>query len=267
MNELRSQSTVPTPGIWATAWLTARYQAPFASSRRGLLPALILLGIPLLIASVSLVKGAFDGGNSFFFEMIHAYYLQFAIGIVMLGLGLGGFPADQANGTLVYLLSRPIPRTGIVLGKTLSISFTGVVLILASATITGLLLKTDVSDIARVWLGLGVASFYYGVIFTVLPLLTRRTAAIGIVYVLPWEGFVSLLPGTVHTLTASYYIRALIPGGASRHPAIALMTALSETPNAVEAVVRILLTCAIAVGIGVVLFRKKEFPLSKTEED
>jgi ABC-2 type transport system permease protein len=267
MNELRSQHTATTPGIWATAWLTARYQAPFASTRRGLLPALILLGIPLLIASVSLVKGAFDGGNSFFFEMIHAYYLQFAIGIVMLGLGLGGFPADQANGTLVYLLSRPIPRSGIVLGKTLSICFTGVVLILVSATGTGALLKADLSEIARAWLGLGVASCYYGIIFTVLPLLTRRTAAIGIVYVLPWEGFVSLLPGTVHTLTASYYIRALIPGGASRHPAIAIMTALSETPSTSEAVLRLLITCVVAVAIGIALFRRKEFPLSKTEED
>jgi hypothetical protein len=129
------------------------------------------------------------------------------------------------------------------------------------------LLKTDLSDITRTWFGLGVAASYYGVIFTILPLLTRRTAAFGIVYVLPWEGFVSLLPGTVHTLTASYYLRALIPGGASRHPAIAIMAALSETPGTLEAVVRLLITCIAAFVIGVALFRKKEFPLSKTEED
>ncbi len=254
------------PSIAATAWLTARYQAPLSGNRKALIPTILLLGAPLLIAAVSLVKGPTAGGSSFFFEMVHAYYLQFAVGVVMLGIGLGGFPADQANGTLIYLLTRPVPRSGIVIGKVLSACLTGILLVFLSATSAGLILKIDIAQIMRSWLGLGAAACYFGAFFTILPLVTRRAAAIGIVYVLLWEGFLSLLPGAIHTLTATHYIRALLPGNAAQHPALAILSAISKTPTILEAITRIVVTCLAITGIGILLFRKKEFLLSRSEE-
>ncbi len=250
------------PGLFGTAWLTVRYRSPLAGRGKTLVPHFLLLLAPVLLSAAYLLKNPDASGSQIFWTMARSYYLQFAIGVVMLGVGLGGFPMEESAGTMMFLLSKPSSRTGVLLGRIVSAGIMGILLVLLSVTASGLLLKVAVPDILRAWPGLAAATLFYGTVFTVIPLLTKRATAIGLVYVLIWEGFISMVPGAINSLTASRYLRALLPGEGLISPAMFLSH--WSTPSHGVALTRLGLTLCVVIGTGIMVMRSKEYAIAQS---
>ena len=131
--------------------------------------------------------------------------------------------------TLVYPMSRSIPRGALVAGKYVGYVLAALVFLLPSALV-GLAVGVALNSGPQVSLdGLlpGVvvmavlAVLAYGGFFLLLGLLTRQALVIGLIYGFLWEAFVPLLPGPLKELSLVYYLRAAgghLVGADPSHP-------------------------------------------------
>jgi hypothetical protein len=135
-----------------------------------------------------------------------------------------------------------------------------------SLTATGLLLKAPVANIVKLWPGLAAASVIYGTLFTVLPLATKRTTVIGLIYLFIWEGIVSFVPGAVNSLTVSVYLRSLMPPPASVNGAPDFLALFSNTSHSV-AYLRLGIWWIFIFAAGIMLFRSRQYSITESRSD
>lgn len=125
----------------------------------------------------------------------------FALGTVvpLLGLiaGAGAIGPEIDDGSIVYLLSKPLSRHSIVLSK-LAVAVAVVTVAAAVPTLlAGVVLSGTAGGLAAGYaLGAGVAGLAYCALFVLLAILTRNAVVVGLIYVLIWESLVgSFVPG------------------------------------------------------------------------
>lgn len=241
---------------------------PLRSNPKGLLPSLLIVATPVAVAAAIAIHGQTQSSQTLFFGMIQGYFLQFAVGVLMLSVGLAGFPSDESNGVVAYLLTKPIPRSGILLGRVLSSCAVGAILVLLSVTAAGLVLRAGLKTVLTVIPALVAACVHYGVVFTVLPLFTSRATAFGLIYVLVWESVMVVIPGAVHTFTASFYVRALLPAAATpRLPDLPFLAFLTARPSIAEAVARLIITWIIVACAGYLALRRRDYSASRAADE
>lgn len=115
--------------------------------------------------------------------------------------------------TIVYLLTRPIPRPQFLILRTLasalvvSIVVTLGAISLSSAVFGGLGLSNPIlyRDIQAIIVG----SLAYGTLFVVLSLLINRSMIVSLLFAFAWETSVPSMPGSVYLLSISSYLTAI----------------------------------------------------------
>ncbi|HEY1486025.1 MAG TPA: ABC transporter permease [Micromonosporaceae bacterium] len=159
--------------------------------------ALLLIPLPLILIGLTLV-GHLVHPDATDWQRPIIIGLGFAVivPIVSLIVGSSVIGSEIDDGTIVHILTKPIPRSEIVLSKlAVAAGITGLVngamLFVCGWIITG----------PRLAVGLGVggaiASVCYSALFVALSLVSRRPVLIGLVYILLWEGLLTnLLTGT-----------------------------------------------------------------------
>jgi ABC-2 type transport system permease protein len=162
-------------------------------------------------------------------------------------LGTTVFGAEIEDGTIVYLLAKPVPRRTIVLVKWLVAAAVAAVLAALATLIATLIGLAGASDGSAVATGYAVAvaagSAVYVAAFVALSLFTSRALVIGLLYVLVWEGALAgLFPG-IHFLSVRQYVLGIADAlGAHGDPA-----ALEPVTAVVLAVVVIGVSLALAI--------------------
>ncbi len=173
--------------------------------------ALFLFILPgLLIAMAVGIRVAAGADSS-----IAATVLQtFAIGTVvpLLGLiaGTGVIGSEIDDGSIVYVLAKPIPRPLIVLTKLLVAVGTLFVFAAVPVLIAGVVLAGLTDGIAVAFtVGALLASITYAALFLLLAVLTRHAVVVGLLYALIWESLVgSFVPGA-RTLSIQQWAMSL----------------------------------------------------------
>lgn len=173
--------------------------------------ALFLFILPgLLIAMAVGIRVAAGADSS-----IAATVLQtFAVGTVvpLLGLiaGTGVIGSEIDDGSIVYVLAKPIPRPVIVLTKLLVAVGTLVLFAAAPVLIAGVVLAGLTDGIAVAFtIGALLASVAYAALFLLLAVLTRHAVVVGLLYALIWESLVgSFVPGA-RTLSIQQWAMSL----------------------------------------------------------
>ncbi|TDC52687.1 ABC transporter permease [Micromonospora sp. KC207] len=134
--------------------------------------------------------------------------LAVVLPVVALIVGTGVLGAEIDDGTVVHILTKPLPRWQIVLPK-LAVA-TGVTAVTVAVPLyaAGLL-----ADSARLGLALAAASavgaLAYSALFLALSLLTRRPVLLGLVYVLIWEGLLGSVVSGTRVLSIQQYVITL----------------------------------------------------------
>ena len=160
----------------------------------GLIGALILL-----VAVIYRLSGPTDADAAAFTGRLLADFgLGVLLPLVAVIVGTAAIGSELDDGTILYLLAKPIPRLLIVAVKLLVAA--GVVIALVSVPIgvAGVIgTGGDMSLGLSYALASAVGALEYAAVFLALSLVTSRALVIGLAYVVVWEGVVSgLFAGT-----------------------------------------------------------------------
>lgn len=160
----------------------------------------VLAALPIIMALVMRVYSGDDEPIQTVVQILSTLSLTIVVPVIALTLASSGFGAEVDDGTVVYLLTKPISRVAIVATKLLVTSAICIVTTVVSTFVAGLI-GLQKLDSTRLVIGFTVAaalgSFLYTAIFLALGLITRRGMLVGLIYLVIWEGTASqLFPGT-----------------------------------------------------------------------
>lgn len=173
------------------AQLTAR---SLLGRRRALLLLLLPAVLLLLSAAARLLAGQdTDVGVG----LLGGFALATVVPLLGLIAGAGAIGPEIDDGSIVYLLSKPLNRHAIVASK-LVVAAAVVTLVAAVPTLlAGLVLLGTAEGLAVAYaIGAGVAGLAYCALFVLLAILTPNAVVVGLFYVLIWESLIgSFVPG------------------------------------------------------------------------
>ncbi|MGD0862783.1 MAG: ABC transporter permease [Candidatus Limnocylindrales bacterium] len=176
--------------------------------RRTILLVLLSL-VPVLLATAFRASGEVDILR-FTRIVFDGLYVAILLPLVAVLFGTGAFGAEIEDGTIIYLLAKPIPRAAVVLAKAASAATVAILLTVVSAGLSGVieLLPAGSDGEAATFAyiaAMALGSICYVALFLALSLFTRRALVIGIGYMLIWEGGLSsLLPGIANLSIRQY---------------------------------------------------------------
>jgi hypothetical protein len=193
--------------------------------------------------------------------VIHLVFFGFVLPLFTLSYASGAFGTDRESRSLVWLMTRPIPRGGIYLAKfvgtlpwCLAFGMGG----FAAVCLAGGPLGREA--LARYWPAALMATLAFAALFHLVGAIFRRPVVVGLVYVFFFEAVVAALPGSLKLLSLTFYSRSLMynEAAAADYPVEmlpAMTTAVSsQTAWAVLAVA----TLGITV-LGMWLFARSEY--------
>jgi ABC-2 type transport system permease protein len=184
------------------SWITVR--GLFGRRRFLLLLPLPVLLVGLAVLSRGLGVEPTDWGP----PVLVGLGLAVVLPVVSLIVGTGVLGAEIDDGTVVHVLTTPLPRWQIVLPKLAVAAGVTAVTVAVPLFAAGLL-----ADSVRLGVALAVAAsvgaLAYTALFMVASLLTRRPVLLGLVYVLIWEGLLSNVVSGTRVLSIQHYVIAL----------------------------------------------------------
>jgi ABC-2 type transport system permease protein len=167
----------------------------------------LLFAIPavILIAVAALLTATAQSG-SWPAEFLGNFGFSVVLPLTSLIIGTSVLGAEIDDGSVVHLLATPVPRLQVVLSKFvvavgLTIAFGAVPEYLAAVIAKGPGSSLAVGLLA----GALTASVIYNAIFVMLSVLTSRAIAVGLLYLLVWEGLLANLVPGVGLLSAGQY--------------------------------------------------------------
>lgn len=184
------------------SWITAR---GLLGRRRFLLlfPLPVLL---VLLAVLSRAQGVDPG--QWGPPVLVGLGLAVVLPVIALIVGTGVLGAEIDDGTVVHILTKPLPRWQIVLPKLAVAAGVTAVTVTVPLYVAGVLASS-----VRVGLALAAAAsigaLAYCALFLALSLVTRRPVLLGLVYVLIWEGLLGNFVSGTKVLSIQQYVIAL----------------------------------------------------------
>lgn len=239
--------------------------------RTGRTRTFALLGlIPVALAVVARVflRGRSGDMAAVSTEILMVFFLQFYIIILALFYGTSIAAEEVENRTLVYLITRPVPKPAIVLGK-----FAAYTALMGGMTALGLAASFFILNAARIgdpalwaaffrYLGVLVLGILaYTAFFAFLGTVLRRAIILGLVFGFGWETAIQYFPGSTQRFSIVHYLKSLLPyrpgSGGGRGVALLLFRLEPTAPLLAVLALAGITVAFLALTCGV--FRAKEY--------
>ena len=169
-----------------------------ARSLLGRRRAYLLMALPgVLIVLCVLVRLLAGEDNDITVGILGGFALSTLVPLLGLIAGTGSIGPEIDDGSIVYLLSKPLSRHSIA-GTKAAVAATVVTVFAALPVLVAGLVLAGTSDglAAGYFLGALVAGLAYATLFLLLAVVTRHAVVIGLIYALIWESLVgSYVPG------------------------------------------------------------------------
>ena len=199
--------------LWKLLPVTVLTVRQFSGGRTARL-AFILSLIPALFAAIYLVRPWGIRPNEFLVDLFRELVVPTLLPIVVLLPATAAFGNELEDGTLPYLLMKPVSRLRLVLGK-----YVAVLLVTVPALLAGLALTTfiasrgpDAEDLGRLFIAMAGASaaaaVLLGAVFLLVSLVIPRALLAGMIYIFAWESLLGrFLPGVQAISSREYTLR------------------------------------------------------------
>jgi ABC-2 type transport system permease protein len=130
-------------------------------------------------------------------NLLTAFGIAILMPLLTLIAGTGSIGPEIDEGSIVYLLAKPLNRHSIIVTKL--VVATGVVVLfgVVPIAVAGIVLTGEVGVVTVAFtLGALAAGVTYSAVFVLLAVVSRNAVVIGLVYALVWESLVGgLVPG------------------------------------------------------------------------
>jgi ABC-2 type transport system permease protein len=140
--------------------------------------------------------------------LFEALVVTTVLPLAALVFGTAALGAEIEDGTAVYLLAKPVPRSQIIIGKLLAAWLVTAGLVLVSglgAAAIGLWGTSDSGILPGFGIGLVLGSLVYCALFVMLSVATSRALIAGLAYVFIWEGLINGLFAGTRLLSVRHY--------------------------------------------------------------
>ncbi len=193
--------------------------------------ALILFALPALLLIMSAVvrwlTGADDGVTK---DLLGGFAIATMVPLVGVIAGTGAIGPEIDDGSIVYLLAKPVRRPTIILTKLFVAMAVAVGFSAIPTFFAGLVLDGNSQHLAVAYgVAAAVASLAYSAMFLLMGVVTRHAVVASLVYALVWESLIgSLVPGA-KTLSVQQWALALaakVADGGSVTSEVGLPTAV-----------------------------------------
>jgi ABC-2 type transport system permease protein len=218
----------PKPGFSVYNGTVARLTYRALLGRRRVM---ILFALPVLLlvlsAVVRLLVGADDGVAR---NLLTGFAVATMVPLVGVIAGTGAIGPEIDDGSIVYLLAKPVRRSTVILTKLLVAMGVSVGFAAIPTFFAGLVLDGNSQHLAVAFgVAAAVASLAYSSIFLLLGVVTRHAVIASLVYALIWESLIgSLVPGakTLSVQQWSLALAAKLADNGSVTSAVSLSTAV-----------------------------------------
>lgn len=173
--------------------------------------ALILFALPALLILISVAVRALTGADdSTASSILEGFALATMVPLIGVIAGTGAIGPEIDDGSVIYLLAKPVKRPTIIFTKLLVAIGVSVVFSAVPTLLAGYILDGGSQGLAIAFgAAAAIASVTYSAIFLLLGVVTRQAVVFGLVYALVWEALVgNLVPGA-RTLSVQQWALAL----------------------------------------------------------
>jgi ABC-type transport system involved in multi-copper enzyme maturation permease subunit len=205
-------------------------------------------------------------GTYIFSNIIMLFYLQFIILILALFFGTSVCSEEVEGKTLPYLITRPVPKSALVLGKYAAYTAIAVGMVALGLFISFALLNVDrllsFSLYKTYFHYLGVLTLgiiAYSAFFTFLGSFVKRSIFVGLLFSFGWENVIQYFPGSTQRFAIVHYLKSFLPPSPSGR--FSFLTFRLEPTRLVVALLALALITAVFLGLACLFFSQKEYNL------
>lgn len=159
--------------------------------------AVLLTALPVVLLVLAVVARALGADDDLAVTLLGGFALATLVPLLGLIAGTGSIGPEIDDGSIVYLLSKPLSRDTIVVTKLVVAVVVVTVFGALPTLVAGVVLTGELGALALGYaLAAAVAGAAYCALFVLLAVLTRNAVVIGLVYALVWETVVGqFVPG------------------------------------------------------------------------
>ena len=182
--------------------------------RRTLALGLLAL-LPVIPASVFAAAGEIEP-ELFWARLVQRLIIPTVAAFVAVVIGASALGDEREDGTILYLLSTPVSRLGLVVTKVLASWTVAAALLTPPVVVAGLIALRGDATVGRiVWpvVGMLAAALCYCAVTAWLSTVTRRPVVLGVLYILLWEGSIATFAASADRLSIAAYGRVLAVEG------------------------------------------------------
>ncbi len=173
--------------------------------------AAILFVLPALLLVIAVAVRSFNGvDDQVASDVLGGFAIATMVPLIGVIAGTGSIGPEIDDGSIVYLLAKPVKRPTIIFTKLIVAIAVTMAFSAVPTLIAGFILNGNGQQIAIAYtVAALVASIAYSALFLLLGTVSRHAVVIGLVYALVWETlFGSLVPGA-RTLSVQQWSLAL----------------------------------------------------------
>jgi ABC-2 type transport system permease protein len=207
----------------------------------------LLFGLPavILILVTLILKTSHPGDANWPSLIVGDFGFSVVVPLTALIIGGSALGAEIDDGSIVHLLATPVRRSTVIMTKFAVATAMTMLLAAGSELVSGVIATGGVTKLAMgLFVGALAGSVIYNALFIMVSAATTRGIAVGLLYVLVWEGLLTNFVSGARILSIGHY--ALGIGNAIAHDS-SLNVGLSLTTAIVMAAVVTVVTLAVAM--------------------
>jgi ABC-2 type transport system permease protein len=169
----------------------------------------LLLLLPVVLIALAVVVRLLTGGDGGYEEVVVGLGLGLVLPLVALLATSSALGPEMDDGSIVYLLAKPVSRHVIAVSKYAVALVATLAFGAAPVPIAGLILDAEHPGASLAWFaGAALASAAYCGLFLAVSTLTRHAVIVGLLFVLVWEGLLGNLMDGIRWLSIGNWARS-----------------------------------------------------------
>lgn len=214
-------------GIFSTTVASITLRATLGRKRALLfaLPAVILILVTLALKAAHPATGSWPG------LILGDFGFTVVLPLTALIIGGSVLGAEIDDGSIIHLLATPVRRSSVIMTKFAVATAMTMIIAAGSELVAGLAATGGATRLAiGLFAGALAGSVIYNAVFVMLSAATNRAIAVGLLYVLVWEGLLSNFIGGARILSIGHYslaVASAIARDSSLQAGLSLATAVT----------------------------------------